>query len=929
MASAELKQYVSDVAKAVNECKAHTKSVDMQTIEAVFKASQVAMFTEKDIGYALGLTKKAKELLAERIYLETKGEYTLWQLENYAIANNAPYQEIDTFYEILKQESYFDFQSFIYFMERKRKSEKRFYFPRRNTLHIVLSDLTKFERGDFKFYGLSMPPRVGKAVSDFTPVLTKNGWKKHGDLTTNDYVLGRDMEWVKVLAIHPKNVANKRVHFSDGTFIDCHENHEWLVYNRSKNCEEIKETKSLVNSEYYEGTKKRYRYQLPLVDEISDNTDINLPINPYVLGAWIGDGTNRHPYLTICDTDTVIVDEVNKHYTNQWVKKQIGCKVYSFSGLRADLQKLGMCKSRETTQKHIPEIYFTASKKQRLELLAGLIDTDGTSRTKENRYDFSTSDEIIRDDVVKLISTFGWRVCVTDYEPCLSTGGIEGKKVNYRVSFNPTEEIPCRVERKQLKVFSKPRRTSITEVEDIEPVSCNCITVEGGLYRVGETLKLTHNSTLCIFFLNWVMMKRPNAHNAMVGHSGVLAKGFFKETCNFIMSEEYCFRELYEYWHPKSTFLQNKSAEDCTITLDKPDRFGTLTCRGIDGTWTGAVDISNDGYLYVDDLVRDREESMSMQRMENLYQTYQNTILDRKNDGSRELMVGTLWSVNDPLERTRVLFTGDSDYFFRRIPALDDKDHSNFNYDVNGFSDKYYLNLRKRLDKAEWQAKYQQRPFVREGLLFPTEELRYFEGIIPDDGRDSETVAVIDPAFGGGDSLSMPICRDYGHKERYIIDWVFNTGTQSKTVPLVVNKIVQHYITRVQIERNSGGQLLADSIKQEMERRGVIHCKITLVGAPVKMSKEDKISAYSDFVKEHFIFLIPNTKYKYNNNKELSLYKRSAEYQRAMDEMCMFSAQGKQPHDDAPDSIVQLAMLFDRRKNGTIEIPHNPFKAIF
>ncbi len=598
MASAELKQYVSDVAKAVNECKAHTKSVDMQTIEAVFKASQVAMFTEKDIGYALGLTKKAKELLAERIYLETKGEYTLWQLENYAIANSAPYQEIDTFYEILKQESYFDFQSFIYFMERKRKSEKRFYFPRRNTLHIVLSDLTKFERGDFKFYGLSMPPRVGK-------------------------------------------------------------------------------------------------------------------------------------------------------------------------------------------------------------------------------------------------------------------------------------------------------------------------------------------STLCIFFLNWVMMKRPNAHNAMVGHSGVLAKGFFKETCNFIMSEEYCFRELYEYWHPKSTFLQNKSAEDCTITLDKPDRFGTLTCRGIDGTWTGAVDISNDGYLYVDDLVRDREESMSMQRMENLYQTYQNTILDRKNDGSRELMVGTLWSVNDPLERTRVLFTGDSDYFFRRIPALDDKDHSNFNYDVNGFSDKYYLNLRKRLDKAEWQAKYQQRPFVREGLLFPTEELRYFEGIIPDDGRDSETVAVIDPAFGGGDSLSMPICRDYGHKERYIIDWVFNTGTQSKTVPLIVNKIVQHYITRVQIERNSGGQLLADSIKQEMERRGVIHCKITLVGAPVKMSKEDKISAYSDFVKEHFIFLIPNTKYKYNNNKELSLYKRSAEYQRAIDEMCMFSAQGKQPHDDAPDSIVQLAMLFDRRKNGTIEIPHNPFKGIF
>lgn len=593
MASAGLKKYVAEVAQAVNDCKKHTRSVDLQTIEAIYKASQVALFTEKDAKYSLALTKKAKELLSERIYLETEGQYTLWQLENYVIANNTPYQEIDFFYDILKQESYFDFQSFIYFMERKRKSDKRFYYPRRNTLHTVLQDLTKFERGDYRFYGLSMPPRVGK-------------------------------------------------------------------------------------------------------------------------------------------------------------------------------------------------------------------------------------------------------------------------------------------------------------------------------------------STLCIFFLNWVMMKRPNSHNAMCGHSGVLAKGFYNEMMTFLTSEEYCFRELYEFWNPSTTLIQSKSAEAYTVNLDKPDRFSTLTCRGIDATWTGAVDISSDGYLYVDDLVRDREESMSMQRMENLYQTYQNTVLDRKNDGARELQVGTLWSVNDPLERTRVLFADDPTFMFRRIPALDDKDHSNFNYEVNGFSDKYYIDLRKRLDKAEWEAKYQQRPFVREGLLFPIEELRYFDGLIPDDGRDSETVAIIDPAFGGGDSLSMPICRDYGHKERYIIDWVFNTGTQAKTVPLVVNKIIQHYITRVQIERNSGGQLLADSIKKEMEKRGCIHCKITLVGAPVKMSKEDKISAYSDFVKEHFIFLIPTSKYR--GNKELAVYKRSSEYQKAMDELCMYSAQGKQAHDDAPDGITQLAMLFDRRKNGTIEIPHNPFK---
>lgn len=923
MASQELKNYVQEVANAVNSLKDKKKSIELEVIDALYQASHLAMFTENDVKYSLALSNQAKKFLSERIYTETKGQYGLWSLENLSANMGRPFPEIDLFYEILKQESFYNLQSFIYYMERKRKSDKRFYYPRRNTLNSVLNDLTEFENGKFHFYGLSMPPRTGKLIADYTPVLTKGGWKTHGELTTNDYVLGRNMEWVKVLQVHPKNVANRRVWFSDGTFIDCHENHEWVVFDRSRNSETIKETKELVNSEYACGTKRRYRYQLPLSNETSDNADIDLPMNPYVLGAWLGDGTNTKPYLTICDTDIVIVDEVVKAGYNQLaIFSQVGCKVYSFGGLRHDLKQFGMCHRSETRQKHIPDVYFTASKRQRLELLAGLIDTDGCLRLKEHRYDFSTSDERLRDDVIKLISTFGWRVCVVANEPCLSSGGIQGKKTNYRITFNPTFEIPCRVARKQLKEFSKPRRIAITHIENIEPTSGNCITVEGGVYRVGERLKLTHNSTLCIFFLNWVMMKRPNSHNAMCGHSGVLSKGFFKETCNFITSEEYCFRELYEYWHPDATLVQNKSAEDCTITLDKPDRFATLTCRGIDGTWTGAVDISNDGYLYVDDLVRDREESMSMQRMENLYQTYQNTVLDRKNAESRELQVGTLWSINDPLERTRVLFEDDEDYRFRRIPALDEHDHSNFNYELNGFPDKYYINLRKRLDKAEWEAKYQQRPFVREGLLFPTEELRYFNGVIEDDARESTTVAVIDPAFGGGDSLSMPICRDYGHKERYIIDWVFDTGTQNKTVPKIVSKIIQHYITRLRIERNSGGQLLADSIKQEMARQGCFHCKIELVGAPVKMSKEDKISAYSDFVKDNFIFLLPNI----HVNKGIFAYRRSVEYQRAMDEMCMFSAQGKQPHDDAPDSITQLAIMFDQKSNGSVDVVKNPFK---
>ena len=134
---------------------------------------------------------------------------------------------------------------------------------------------------------------------------------------------------------------------------------------------------------------------------------------------------------------------------------------------------------------------------------------------------------------------------------------------------------------------------------------------------------------------------------------------------------------------------------------------------GIDGTWTGSVDISSDGYLYVDDLVRDRMESLSPTRLENRYQDYLNVLVDRKNDGARELMVGTRWNVLDPLGRIESEKKNNPRYRFRKIAALNANGESNFDYDYGvGFSTKYYIDMKSRLDPNEWEAKYQQKPFM-------------------------------------------------------------------------------------------------------------------------------------------------------------------------------------------------------------------------
>lgn len=469
-------------------------------------------------------------------------------------------------------------------------------------------------------------------------------------------------------------------------------------------------------------------------------------------------------------------------------------------------------------------------------------------------------------------------------------------------------------ERMPDKRFYRPRRKTLKVVVD------DLMDLENRKYKFyGLSLpSRTGKSTLCIFFLAWVSMKRPDSHNAMGGHSGILAKGFYKELLNLFITEEYTFCELYLYWNPKfekKAFPTDKSADDYTITLGRPDRFATVTCRGIDGTWTGAVDVSKDGYLYVDDLVRDREHSLSPTRMENTYQEYLNKMVDRKNDGARELMVGTLWNVLDPLERMRAQFEGNPQYFFRKIPALDENDESNFDYEINGFSTGYYREMRERLDKAEWEAKFMQNPYVREGLLFPSEELRYFDGNI-EETAERKTIALCDPAFGGADSLSMPVCADYGEKKKYVIDWVHKKGTQAVTVPLIVDAIHKHFITELHIEQNAGGKLLTDSVKDEMNRRGIHFCQIIPYYASTRLPKAEKIKGYSDWVKENFLFLV-HTKYLEVGNDANIEYKRSKMYQDAMNELEMYTSEGKNPHDDSPDAISQLAIVFGKKRTQT------------
>lgn len=469
------------------------------------------------------------------------------------------------------------------------------------------------------------------------------------------------------------------------------------------------------------------------------------------------------------------------------------------------------------------------------------------------------------------------------------------------------------------KRFYEPRaKTQKIVVDDLQALEDS---KTQKMYTLSEPSRVG-KSTIIVFFLTWVVLRHPTSHNAMGTHSGFLADHFYKELLDLFTTEEYCFQELYSYFNPTTKFIEDKSAEKMTISFVQKSDFPTITCRGIDGTWTGAVDISSDGYLCVDDLVRDRTHSLSPKRMNDTFSEYLNKMVDRKNDGAKELMIGTLWNVLDPIKRLEEMYGNDDRYVFRRIPALNENGESNFDYDVKGFSTEYYQDMKDKLiragNEAEWMAKFQQAPYVREGILLPLDQLGYFNGILPV-GHKFRYAVNCDVAFGGGDSVSMPIgLHDLTDDLIYIVDWYFNSSGVTVTVPGVVDMLIKHGIKNVTFEANAGGQLYASKVQEELAKRNYL-CSCDSVRAPNNASKEDKIKACEGVIRQKFRFL-DGTKHNPDEyDADTTIYEKSLDYDRALEEMGTYVTIGRNVHDDAVDSISQIAeRVFDTMQRRTV-----------
>lgn len=371
----------------------------------------------------------------------------------------------------------------------------------------------------------------GKLLADDTPVITSNGWKNHGDLKVGDFVLAPSGDFVKVTHVFPKHYANREVVFGNGERIKCHEDHEWQLEYHSGDEYKTRtlETKDIESSIFTE--QGNFKHKLIQRVPMKGN-EKSLPVHPYMLGVWLGDGRNSNPDIANAECDRAIVASAEElGYPVSWFTKHktTGVYTYGFKGLRKQLRSVGMCISHRRTDKHIPIEYLTASYSQRMDLLAGLLDTDGYLDNKDRcRYEFSTTEEGLRDGFCDLISTFGWRYSIREREPKLTTSGIQGRKLLWAISFSPDQYIPCRVERKKCSTLARKHRIPIVLISKIDPVQGNCIEVEGGLYCAGRTMLPTHNST----FSGPILLNAIEQNRVVCAYSGELSKEKFQQWIN-------------------------------------------------------------------------------------------------------------------------------------------------------------------------------------------------------------------------------------------------------------------------------------------------------------------------------------------------------------------------------------------------------------
>ena len=427
----------------------------------------------------------------------------------------------------------------------------------RMIVELIFGFIDENEKRQYQYALIVMARKQGKALALDTEIPTPDGWKLMRDIHFGDYVFGQDGKPSRVTL--ESEVFDKPMYlvtFEDGSTIKASADHIWTVQTKRSR----RSAKAYVKRKTHQTKSRKYRdggwFEVTTQEMAEDNSFLyrradgsgveykyrvpmqlpveypakNLPIDPYVFGAWLGDGTSTKPQITIGveDEDEMAANLslrghlITKHSypsadgraptydIDHHVKDG---KIGPFKKKLNDLGVLG--------NKHIPDIYMTASVMQRWELLRGLMDTDGTC-TKDGQCEFVQKRKVLAEQFVELCASLGIKAAM--HSKHANCNGVPAGIV-YRVQFYTDKAHSCfylRRKHSRLKDHLAPRMSckTIVSIEPIpnEPSKCIAIDNDSHLYLAGRHYTATHNTSLAAAIEIYMLMAdgegAPQIYNA-------------------------------------------------------------------------------------------------------------------------------------------------------------------------------------------------------------------------------------------------------------------------------------------------------------------------------------------------------------------------------------------------------------------------------
>ena len=346
---------------------------------------------------------------------------------------------------------------------------------------------------------IEIPKKNGKQLALDTPIPTPEGWKTMADLKVGDRVFDEQGKPCHVVAKSPVDDTEQAYElvFRDGGRIVAGERHLWDVeYTHGKTRE-----KQWTTGEIYRRTKQyrekfkdnRSLIRIP-VNQLLHLPERNLPLDPYLYGYWLGNGSATKPEITVRDSD--VEDLIPYPLHNRYPQTCGGSEILVYKALKSILVK-------NFRDKVIRPEYLRASETQRWALLQGLMDSDGCIGTRKGQGVYVSTIQELVESVQELLWSLGIKNAMTS---CPSTryGKPTGETL-YQIRFTAfTDQPVSKLHRKSIRRREREKKTrscfhyleEIKPLDDKVPMQCIQVDSPSHCYLAGRTMVKTHNSEL-------------------------------------------------------------------------------------------------------------------------------------------------------------------------------------------------------------------------------------------------------------------------------------------------------------------------------------------------------------------------------------------------------------------------------------------------